>query len=200
MAARLRAPRLFCQVLAACVLAWVALAPAGARAEIYRWVDSQGREHFTTDLRQVPSVYREAARTRAASRPALIQEDAPPAARDPSPHAAPSAGAAAGPRPGAWQVEDPKPQGRGEAHWRSEHGRRVARVEQLERRVAELEALGAESAPSRRGRISDRNFDRYHGRHLEWEGKTQELVRARAELEAFRETARRAGVPPGWLR
>ena len=44
------------------------LAPP-TRAEIYRWTDSAGREHFTQDLNQVPARHREAARRAAAATP-----------------------------------------------------------------------------------------------------------------------------------
>ncbi len=55
-----------------CVLAltWV---PAATEAQIYRWTDAAGREHFTQDLSQVPPRHREAARAAAAR----------PSARDP---------------------------------------------------------------------------------------------------------------------
>lgn len=40
------------------LLAVVLLAPLGANAEIYRWHDASGREHFTSDLQQVPAPHR----------------------------------------------------------------------------------------------------------------------------------------------
>ena len=46
------------------LLAFVAVAPA--RGEIYRWRDAAGREHFTTELGQVPARHRAAAKTRQA--------------------------------------------------------------------------------------------------------------------------------------
>ncbi len=41
------------------------LAAASLRAEIYRWTDGQGREHFTQDLNQVPPSKRPAAKQQA---------------------------------------------------------------------------------------------------------------------------------------
>jgi aspartyl protease family protein len=50
---------------AASFLALLACWPAGARAEIYRWTDAQGRVHFTEDLSQVPPEERAGAAGRA---------------------------------------------------------------------------------------------------------------------------------------
>lgn len=44
------------------------LVSASGKAQIYRWSDATGREHFTQDLNQVPARHREAAR-KAAARP-----------------------------------------------------------------------------------------------------------------------------------
>lgn len=72
----------------AAVLAALLALPAGA--EIYRWTDDAGREHFTQDLSQVPAGKRPAARQRAAEKgpaPPLNTYDAttahPPARRSP---------------------------------------------------------------------------------------------------------------------
>lgn len=47
-------PKLSCWILAALLLA----AASPAAGEIYRWRDASGREHFTTDLQQVPARFR----------------------------------------------------------------------------------------------------------------------------------------------
>jgi len=77
--------RSFRSIAAACVL----LAAAPAAAEIYRWTDEQGREHFTQDLGQVPPQHRSQAveRTLEAPRPDRVNtytSARPPAARAPS--------------------------------------------------------------------------------------------------------------------
>ncbi len=51
-----------CVVVAACVGLLVA---DGALAEIYRWVDANGKMHFTQDLASVPPAYRAEAKARA---------------------------------------------------------------------------------------------------------------------------------------
>ena len=69
----------------ALVLALLALLHAGAAtAEIYRWTDPQGNLHFTENLSQVPSQYREQAvrRPPSDSRDAL-QTYTPPANLEP---------------------------------------------------------------------------------------------------------------------
>ena len=46
--------------------ALLCLAAAPARAEVYRWVDGEGRVHYTSDLHQVPPDRRQAAQASAA--------------------------------------------------------------------------------------------------------------------------------------
>lgn len=62
----------------------VMLATTPVAAEIYRWTDDAGRQHFTQDLNRVPARHREAAR-KAAAKPAahdpLQTYSAPPRAR-----------------------------------------------------------------------------------------------------------------------
>ena len=53
--------RLVCRILVLALV--VAAAPSGA--EIYRWTDAEGRDHFTQDLGQVPSQHRQEAAARA---------------------------------------------------------------------------------------------------------------------------------------
>jgi clan AA aspartic protease (TIGR02281 family) len=70
-----------------CLLAaTLALAPALARAEIYRWTDAEGRVHFTEDLSRVPPEQRGAAREGAAAPPSgRVQTfESPPAVRAPA--------------------------------------------------------------------------------------------------------------------
>lgn len=47
---------------------WLGL-PAAASGEVYRWVDSSGRLHFTTEIHEVPAEQRAAAEKEAASKP-----------------------------------------------------------------------------------------------------------------------------------
>lgn len=71
-----------------------ALAGRGG-AEIYRWTDAEGHEHFTQDLARVPPGQRTAAsssarqETRSAAPPATASASAPPARRTRSPRGGP---------------------------------------------------------------------------------------------------------------
>ena len=56
--------------LTAGVAACIAL-PRLAHAEIYRWVDAEGREHYTQSIDQAPAAQRESARIGAQRRPPL---------------------------------------------------------------------------------------------------------------------------------
>ncbi len=56
-------------VLAAFALVALVLGPQSATAQVYRWVDDQGRLHFASDLNQVPPKYRRAADASAKAEP-----------------------------------------------------------------------------------------------------------------------------------
>ena len=72
-------------------LAALSLAAAGAsRAEVYRWVDANGRLHFTTELHEVPADHRAEAEKNAAAAPAQARP-VPSAATSPPAAIAPSA-------------------------------------------------------------------------------------------------------------
>lgn len=170
--------------------------PAGA--EIYRWVDDQGREHFTADLGQIPVSKREAAKAAAGSRPTVNRSEArsaPARRRNPSPavtRARATLGAEAGERIA----------GQSEEQWREEAGSLATEIEILENRVEQMEERGDDNMPfsSARRNISHRRYSKYRSRYREWERASKDLERARAKLERFEERARRSGVPPGWLR
>jgi hypothetical protein len=180
----------------------VALAlPGAASAEIYRWVDDQGRDHFTTDLSQVPRAKRTAAKAAAESRPTVNRSEqgaaaAParrhriaPATRAPYQRSAP---AASGETVG----------GMGQEQWRERAGALATDVEHLEKRLEVLEEQGADHMPtsSSRNNVPHRRYSKYRARYREWESVGRKLDAARGKLERFEERARRAGVPPGWLR
>jgi len=173
----------------------LALLAAPAASEIYRWVDAQGGEHFTTRLEEVPPPQREGAQSEAAGRRQLNRT-------------APAADAASRPAPRLraerrlWEVPEQKPEGRDENWWRGEHLRRVERVAELEAEIAELDRLGVTQppAPRRVSNASSRRWHRYMSRWRERQRSKRALETARRGLARFEERARRAGVPPGWLR
>jgi aspartyl protease/uncharacterized protein DUF4124 len=74
-----RACKRLLAVLAA-LAAIVALAAPGALAQLYRWEDSQGTVHYTTDLATIPPAYRDGARDIGAPTPGPPAPPAPPAA------------------------------------------------------------------------------------------------------------------------
>lgn len=183
------------------VAEWVAaglllLAPLAARGDIYRWTDPAGAEHFTSDLSQVPAVQREAARQAARTRAerALNRAEGPPPPAPPSDLLAPPPPARSAPH-GA--PAPAAPGGHPEPWWREEHAAHAERVERARERVAQLEDEGADAEPPR---MSSSRYTVSRRRHVAWKRATRELERSERQLEAFEERARRAGVPPGWLR
>jgi hypothetical protein len=92
--------------------------------------------------------------------------------------------------------------GHDEGWWRDEHEARVAELAYAEARVAQCEETEAPRAYDGVGGYTIRGRD---GR-LRWvsikrcDEQRAALEAARGDLERFEERARRAGVPPGWLR
>ena len=84
----------------------------------------------------------------------------------------------------------------------AQHLRRAERVAELEAEIAEWERLGVTQppAPRRYSNASSRQWHRYMSRWRARQRAERELESARKRLESFEERARRAGVPPGWLR
>ena len=92
--------------------------------------------------------------------------------------------------------------GHDEAWWRTAHEELVAELAHLEALVAECEESEAPRAYDGVAGYSIRGRD---GR-IRWvrikrcDEERAALVATRGDLERFEERARRAGVPPGWLR
>ncbi len=187
-----------CRIFHLAVLLLALAFPAGTGAEIYRWTDDRGGEHFTTELNQIPRSKREAAKAAAGSRPTVNRAETRPAPvrRSSSPPRARRArtapAVAAGERIG----------GRSEEQWREEAGTLATEIEILEKRVDEMEERGDDHMPlsARRNNASRRRYSEYRGRYWQWERASKALAHARAKLDRFEERGRRLGVPPGWLR
>jgi hypothetical protein len=169
----------------------MAFGATSASSEIYRYTDANGREQYTTDLSRVPTSQRPAAEAAAAARQPVNRADPEPAA-------------GGGQLPGAArgrQIEEELPGGLPEATWRDRHERIIEQVAALEQQRADLEAAGGDRRPpNRRGRISRSRYANYWAKHEAWLKAGRDLAKARRRLESFEERARRAGVPPGWLR
>jgi hypothetical protein len=177
--------------------ATLAAIPGELQAAIYRWVDATGREHFTMDLEQVPPQYRAAAAAaekRSHSRMNVIGNGSSSAARSP---------AAAGPARVGPRLEAKKPGGHGEKWWREEHRRHRNQVEQARRSLERAGDITQYSryyaGVGRRERAQARN-DARRARGAAVRGAEERLQGAQTALADFLEGARRAGVPPGWLR
>ena len=177
----------------ALVLAALGL-PVAAEAEIYRWVDRNGKEHFTTDIRQVPASQREAVRAKAGSRP-TINRSATPAAQ--APRAESAAPRYSARRNAADATPEDQRQGRPESWWRGKADTMRTDIETLEALVERLEAEGADHAPAsrRRSGASRSRHEQYQARYQAWTKATRDLDYKRRAWENFQERARRADVP-----
>jgi hypothetical protein len=162
--------------------------PAGA--EIYRYVDANGHEQFTTHLEDVPLAQREASAARAGGTLSIATGASPkpqPRASEPASQpelAAPSVPAAAAPGSAV-----PTAGGYDETWWRSTAQSHADRVERMQ---ASVEAC-----------------ERNDARRRETSGLTPldvcdaaraQLEHAEDALDQFEEQARRAEVPASWLR
>lgn len=190
---------------AAIVLAAALLAlPLAAVAELYRWRDAKGVEHFASDLYSVPPEYRAAAK-QGASAPAhgtLNRAESPEPPPAPGGPVQPGGAGLPGlftPQPSSPVVETHG--GRTEIMWRSEHRRLLSEIDRLERDVERCDGVH-EPGMSGYNRVTHRYYDK-SAQWARWEycqRATSELPAKQAELERFKNDARRAGVPPGWLR
>jgi hypothetical protein len=181
--------------------AWVAASLAlcaggSARAqEMYRWLDADGRVHYGSeppaDARSVAPWSPDSGRLRIESQPGQESEPAPPAAATHPP--APL-------RPPPARATPESIGGRTELEWRREARRLEDSVRDLEQKLEEFDDSthaygGFGTHRDRDTGLSGRVAVPDERKRLE-----AELHRSEKELEKLEEDARRAGVPPGWLR
>jgi hypothetical protein len=170
-------------ILVALAASWLLVAPAQAAAEIYRWRDAQGREHFTTNLQQVPASQREAARRAAEQADSRVNYHTPPPAR----------GGAA--RPAKSAAPPPAPAAQG-PQWNCSAVRRKAR--ELRKTITyhrnRIEADARRADDITRNAYSRRKYEARGEESAEW------LAKAETAYERFTQEQRRKGVPPGCLR
>jgi hypothetical protein len=181
--------------------ALIALAAPPALAELYRWKDATGKEHFTSDPSQVPAQHRQpaaaAGQSTGGSLSVIESRPTPPPAPAPSIGGAPKPPAAAA--PAAEKIG-----GDSEAGWR-------ARVSKIRDEIAALEARNDEckrNPPGMPGRfdsvkgyvVNQRQLERAEAKADGCQDASSQLGYKRTELERLEERARVAGVPPGWLR
>jgi len=166
------------------LLAFVAVAPA--RGEIYRWRDASGREHFTTDLGQVPARHREAAKTRQTQGGGYSKTSGPE--RSGMTGGAPFSPSdpAASPAVPVGESPDAKCRQAGK-----ELRRQRKRVERAERKLEHMQAR------ARKIGLGDTGRARAERRAEEQRERTEQLQR---DYEARRDAYRREGLEPGCLR
>jgi len=165
------------------VAALLLVAPLPAAAEIYRWRDASGKEHFTSDIHRVPAAYRRQALENAtepvegrvhyhsgdARRPA---EPAPSTAPAPAPAKVETSG---------FDCEALKKQAR----------KKLAEVAKRERAAERREDISSDIASSIYADKRNENALR--------KARTQ-LEKARANYELWRKIQYSRGAPPGCLR
>ena len=187
-------------------MASLMFAATSAVAEIYRWTDAKGGQHFSMDLNDVPPQYRAAAEASAGTvgRRANINLIQPSTKSSSSRLRSP-----ASPNPGAKRKaleasgeEGDEVGGYPEPWWRAQAEEYARSIEALEKRV---EACADLDRPRRYNRRTGRGLKRQH-----YDRKMAALERCSSDestLEikqrqrsSFVERARKSGVPPGWVR
>jgi len=185
--------------LATCVAVglWLGAGDVARAEEMYRWLDAQGRVHFGSeppaDARGVEPWSPDGGHLKIDARAGTTAGAVGKSGRAAAPRTA------AGRPPLAEASERGAIGGRSRSEWLTRETSLEKRIEDLEAQLEELEETtqaygGWGTHRDKRGRVSrvalpDRR------RELE-----TALERAESELDAFEEEARRAGVPPGWLR
>jgi len=185
------------------MLLWLATA---ASAEMYRWVDASGDVHIVSDLYDVPAEYQDAALAEAKTRSGGSLNIGNGHGEGAAPAQAP---AAAEPVPAA-AAEMPQPGGHDEVWWRTksqemhrkaEDARSAYDAEHAEDEddAGKIYATGGHRGKrGRRGVAAAALSGNDYGPSVE--ELKGEAERAERDLVDFEEQARRAGVPPGWLR
>ncbi len=158
------------------------------KSVLYQWTDGKGVVHITDDLNKIPEKYRSNARR---------LETAPETSETPGPSGRPRIS----PAPGESQEEEREADLKEE--WQQRMKRAKERLADAERRYHALEEkrnnlLGSWGGPAS-GHLAGRE---------EADRVDQEMKQVQKEIDADRnevenvipEAARKAGVPPGWLR
>ncbi len=201
-------PRFLSGLALVVALAWPL---SGAHAEIYRWTDASGSEHFTMDPNEIPARYRAQAIEAAKNRRQLqVIGPGSGSGRSPSSARGNQTGgssyrfgnpAAPAPHGGAQRAETPG--GKNRAWWESQHRRVRDHVKRYESQLERVE---------QQKRTSQERYS-LHTRERGKQGTTRmgdsgdalrfaedALRKAKQDHDDFHMQARRAGVPPGWVR
>lgn len=172
-------------VLATC---FVLFCVSPARAEMYRWVDKDGREFFTNDRKQVPAQYQDSV--------SVVAQDESRVSVTGKP-----AGASVSSRGGAGEHRDKY--GKGEEYWhrKAENLRLKLRNQQdeydLVLRQMDDQERKQELKP-RKSVVKKKKTDKLEKKKIKLE---KEMAQTRRMLEVdLPDEARRADAYPGWLR
>jgi hypothetical protein len=160
-----------------------ALLAGPAIGEIYWWIDESGNVQSTSDPSLVPLEHR-GRRDSGQERITIVPEIQAPTA--PEPASVDPAGTSG--------AEPERVGGKTEPQWRSGYRQLQSDLAGLESRLEHLEANPHQRAKTRRGR------DQLAARWAETQQVKHDIESTRERLEDYEEKARRAGVPPGWLR
>jgi hypothetical protein len=172
---------------------------APAAAEIYRWTDEQGNEHFSSNAHDVPPEHRTQAREAGSAAGGHVNRfessGAPPPARSLSttprtvrPAKLPPPGSARG-----------TTEGTGRTNWQSQAQDLELAIQRAEERLDECEKRRMPDLDNLRvGRNVHRN--RSLGGLGDCDPERQRVEEAEQRLADFEDRAREAGVPPGWIR
>ncbi|HKJ23706.1 MAG TPA: DUF4124 domain-containing protein [Myxococcota bacterium] len=175
------------RLLAAAGFALALAAPASA--EMYRWTDAGGQEHFTMDLHRVPPEYRGEAQRRADLDKARVDRNPPPINTMTTPDAA-RVKRALRPRYSRSRAAAASAGTSCSASDRNTAQRLARAVEQWEKRVELQEGLESRLVRTQDRMRAEHTAERY-AIHLE---------NAQQALEDFEDRMRRQGVPPGCYR
>ncbi len=167
-------------VLAVCFLLFSA---APSRAEFYRWVDKDGKEFYTNELKQVPQEYRDHA--------AVVKPDSERVNR--------GGNAVAPDGPGGPVREHRDKYGRGEEYWRKRaQNIRLKLRDQQDEYDLVIKQLDQDEKPKKSAGKKKKSGSSLGNKKIKLE---QDMAKMRRLLEVdLPEEARRADAYPGWLR
>jgi hypothetical protein len=197
-----------------CALAALGLAASVASAEIYRWTDESGNRHLTNELSEVPPQFRDAAiadLNREGGSLNVIGDGGSTSTAAAQPQAA---------APAAGAEQESAPGGHDESWWRSQamelernaeaaQEQYEAAAEQAEDEVTvgRIPGSGVRGPDNSRRRVHRNRAPRVAAlsdddgyEEPSVDALEQRMNQSQRELEDFHDQARRAGVPPGWLR
>jgi len=191
--------------LAVIALAWIQLSVSTASAEIYRWTDAQGGQHFSMDLNSVPPQYRAAAEASAGSvgKGANINVIPQPERSSTKRQAGPaSAGPAPNRRPTSNAQNTDTVGGHDESWWRSRVERYASEITALEEQIDACKDLKAPKKYDHNTgrRMKRRHYDNKIDAMDRCSSKQSTLDVKKRQLANLQERARKQGVPPGWTR